>query len=90
MVATVVMAVTAVTKDRLVDSEEGMEAMAMDSKALAVVRAATRKVGRRTAMANRAVVDTNNRVGAATSSRVAAAAVVVAMVVAVEAHVSTP
>jgi hypothetical protein len=86
------MAATAAMEDRLLDSEqaleeamEGMEAMAMDSGAPAVALAVTRKVGRSSARAIRAVVNTNNRVGAATSSRVPVASVVV-----VEAHVSTP
>jgi hypothetical protein len=102
MAATAAMAVTAAMEDSLVGSEqaieameamEAMEATATDSRAPAVALAVTREVGRSSARASRAVVDTNNRVGAATSSRVAAvavvaASVVAAAVVAVEAHVS--
>ena len=79
-------------EDRLVDLEqaleeamEAMEATATDSGAPAVALAVTREVGRSNARASRAVVNTNNRVGAATSSRVVAASVVAA-----EAHVSAP
>ena len=89
--AAAAMAVTAATEDSLVDSEQAMEAMeamettVTDSGAPAVALAVTREVGRSSARASRAVVNTNNRVGAATSSRVVAASVVAA-----EAHVSAP
>ena len=89
--AAVAMAVTVATEDSLVDSEQAMEAMeamettVTDSGAPAVALAVTREVGRSSARASRAVVNTNNRVGAATSSRVVAASVVAA-----EAHVSAP
>jgi hypothetical protein len=85
------MAVTAATENSLVgleqamDAMEAIEAMATDSKALAVALAATRDVGRSSARASRAVMDTNNRVGVATSSRI-----MTASVVAIEAHISTP
>jgi hypothetical protein len=56
----------------------------MDSGALVVVLAVTSEVSRSSARASRAVENINNRVGAATSSRVTGATVV-----GVEAHVST-
>ena len=89
--AAAVMAVMAAIEDSLVDSEqameamEAMEAMAMDLGAPVVALAVTREVGRSSARASHAVVNTNNRVGAATSSRV-----VVVSVVEAEAHVSAP
>jgi hypothetical protein len=83
------------TEDSLVDSEqaldetmeviEAMAATAMDSGVLAVALAVTREVGYSSAKGSHTMVNTNNKVGAATSSRVAAALVVVA-----EAHVSVP
>jgi hypothetical protein len=82
-------------EDSLVDSEqaleEAMEATVTDLGALAVVLvvalAVTREVGRSNARAHHIVAYTNNRVGAATSSKVIAVTVVVVTVVA-EAHVS--
>src|SRR4030081_1572913 len=79
-------------EDRLVDLEQAlaeamevMEATATDSGVPAVALAVTREVGRSSARASRAVVNTNNRVGAATSSMVVAGSGVVA-----EAHISAP
>jgi hypothetical protein len=90
MAATAAMAVTAVMEDSLVDPEEAIEATAMDVYALAMAQAATRKVGRSSTRASHTVVDTNNRIGAATNHRVAVATVLVDAVVAMKAHVSLP
>ena len=59
-----------------------MEARATGLEALAAALAVTREVGRNSDRPSRAVVDTNNRVGAATSSRV--------VVTSAGAHVSAP
>jgi hypothetical protein len=90
------MVVTVAMEDRLVGSEQGIEAMeameatVTESRVLAVVLAATREVGYSSARASYAVVDTNNRGGVATNSKGTVAAVVAAMVVVVKAHVFVP
>jgi hypothetical protein len=85
-----VMAVMVVTEDRPLDSEqalkeamEAMEATVMDSWVLPVALAVNRDVGHSSARASCAIVNTKNRVGAPTSSRV-----VVAVVAIIEAHIS--
>jgi hypothetical protein len=87
--AAVAMVVIAVIEDSLVDSEqaleEAMEVMAMDSRTPAVVLTVIREVGHSSARVSHAVVNTNNRVGVATSSRNT-----VASVVRVEAYISMP
>jgi hypothetical protein len=82
------MAVTTAMEDSLVGSEQAMEATATDARAPAVALAVTMEVGRSSTRANRAVVDTNNRVGVTTNSRVAASMVVAVVVRAVKAHIS--
>jgi hypothetical protein len=83
------MTVMAAMGDRLVDSEqaleEAMEVTAMDSGVPAVVLVVIREVGCSSTRGSHAVMNINNRVGVATSSRDVAAAVVV-----VEAYISTP
>jgi hypothetical protein len=79
----------AAMEDSVVDSEqaleEAIEVTATDSGVPAVALAVNREVGCSNARASCAMVNTNNRVGVATSSSVAAAAVVV-----LEAHISMP
>jgi hypothetical protein len=67
------------------EAMEAIEVMVIDSGAPAVVLAVTKEVGHSSTRASHAIVNTNNWVGAATSSRV-----VVAPVAVVEAHISMP
>jgi hypothetical protein len=88
------MTVMAVIENNVVPSEQAMEVMetmeatAMALRILVVALAATREVGCSSTRASCIMVDTNNKVGVATSSMVMVAAVVT--VVAVKAHISTP
>jgi hypothetical protein len=75
--------ITAVMKDSLVDLEQAIEvieAMAMDSRTLVVALAVTREVGHSSTRTSLIVVNTNNSIGTATSSRF----------VVVEAYISIP
>jgi hypothetical protein len=65
-----------------------MKATAMDSGVLVMALAVIREVGYSSARISHVVVNTKNRLGAATSHRVMMVAVMAIMVVAVEAHVS--
>jgi hypothetical protein len=64
---------------------EIIEAMAIDAGALAVAMLVTREVGHSSARASHTIVNTNNRVETAISSRV-----MVVVVMVVEAHISVP
>jgi hypothetical protein len=86
------MTVTVAIEDSLLDFEqaleetmEAMEATAIDSGVYAVALAVTRKFGHSSAKASQAIVNTNNWVRVATSSRVAVATVAV-----MEAYISMP